>query len=112
VPGAESQYLWFEYAKSGKEPQDETVFMWERWYARVLTYDSERGMRHLTGVPIRYEKKKNGKLHGVRQLDVRIPEAGLMEVTERLQRGANITKGMGWHRVLGKHIIESTAYSR
>ena len=111
VPGAESHYIWFEYAESGRDTQGEKVETVNRWSASVFTYDSKRGMRHLTGVPIRIEMKKDGRLHGVRQLDVRIPEAGLMEVTERLQRGANITKGMGWHRVLGKHIIDSTAYS-
>jgi len=111
MPGAESHYIWFEYAESGRDTQGEKVETVNRWSASVFTYDSKRGMRHLTGVPIRIEMKKDGRLHGVRQLDVRIPEAGLMEVTERLQRGANITKGMGWHRVLGKHIIDSTAYS-
>lgn len=111
VPQAEVQYLWFEYAKFGTSTQNGGS-TWERWYARVLTYDRRRGMRHLTGVPIRYEKTKNGEFYGVRQLDVRIPKAGIMEVEERLQRGANLTKGMGWHRVTGTHVIDPTATSK
>lgn len=112
VPQAEAQYIWFEYAKFGTNTQNRVKMKNRWWYARVFTYDTRRGMRHLTGVPIRYEKKKDGELYGVRQLDVRIPEAGIMEVEERLQRGENLTRGMGWNRVIGTHIIDSTAIDR
>jgi hypothetical protein len=111
VPGAESQYIWLEYAKSGKDTREETVSVWERWTANIFTYDPNRGMRQSHGRSDSDRDEEGGRLHGVRQLDIRIPKAGIIEVTERLQCGANITKGMGWHRVFGKHIIDSTAYS-
>lgn len=109
VPGAESQYIWFETNYYGEDEIDGVKWTTRRWRGYVFTYDKRRGMRYLQHVPIRLEREKEGQFHGVRQLDVSIPEPGVMVVKERLQRGAKVTRGMGWHQWLGPHVIDTSA---
>lgn len=108
VPKAETQYIWFEHEKAGVFRNDSTMRR-EEWRAHVFTYDRPRGIRYLQWTPIRYAEWKNDSLVGARQLDVRFPEAGLMEVEERFQRGAKVTRGMGWRHRIGMGVIDSTA---
>lgn len=111
VAETKSKYIWFEYAKSQQSDDSGTPTSIEEWKAHVFSYDKSRGMRHLAFTAIRREVRKNGKFHGARQLDVSIPEAGLMDVEERLQKGAKVTRGMAWHRFLGRHVIDTTVVS-
>lgn len=108
VAEAEAKYIWFEYAKSQKSDDSGTPTSIEEWNAHVFSYDASRGMRHLAFTAIRREERKNGEFHGARQLDVSIPQAGIMDVEERLQQGAKVTKGRAWNRFLGRHIIDTT----
>ena len=109
VPKAETQYIWFEHEKSSVFRNDSTMRR-EEWRAHVFTYDRPRGIRYLQWAPIRYAEWKSDSLVGARQLDVRFPEAGLMEVEERFQRGARVTRGMGWRHRIGMGVIDSTAF--
>lgn len=111
VSKAKAQYIWLEHALIRESRADSTVTLVE-WRANVFTYDGRRGVRHLKMVPIRYEERKGERVLGVRQLDVRLPQAGIMEVEERLQKGAHVTKGMDWHHRLGRHVIDPKAATR
>ncbi len=107
VSDAQTQYIWFEYARSGEMRKDSTR-TWEKWKAHIFTYDRRRGVRHLQWVPIRAEERKNGKLVGAKQWDVSVPEAGFMQVEKRLQKGKDLTLEPPEHW-LGLHVIDSTA---
>jgi hypothetical protein len=111
VAKANVQYIWLEHALIRESRADSTVTL-EEWRANVFTYDKGRGVRHLKMMPIRYEKRKAGKVLGARQLDIRLPRAGIMEVEERFQKGAHVTQGMGWHHRLGRHVIDPEAAAR
>ena len=106
VSGATSQYIWFEYSSVAEGTKNGEQYVSETWRGHVYTYDRRRGVRFLQWSPIRYEERIGGRLHGVRQLDVRFPRAGVMEVEERLQKGAQVTRGRGWQHRLGRHIID------
>jgi hypothetical protein len=109
VPGAKSQYIWFETNYYGEDEVDGIKWTTRRWRGYIFTYDKKRGVRFLKHSPIRLEKEKNGTFYGVRQLDVSVPGPGVMVVEERLQRGAKVTKGKGWHQWLGPHVIDTSA---
>jgi len=112
VPEARSQYVWFEYNNIAEGTKDGKRYVSENWRGQVHTYDRQRGFRYLQWAPIRYEERIGGHLHGVRQLDVRIPEAGIMSIEERLQRGARVTQGRGWRHRLGRQVIDTEAIER
>jgi len=108
VPKAESQYIWFEYARFGEKEQTGDLVTWEHWKAHIFTYDRHRGFRHLQWVPIRREERTNGELIGAKQWDASMPEAGYMRVEKRLEKGKDLTLEPPEHW-LGLHVIDSTA---
>ncbi len=111
VPGSNAQYFWVETKRVATSTSDSLTRTVERWYGNVLTYDRERGVRYLRGSVVRREVRHDGAVHGAAQLDVSIPEPGIMEVGERLRRGADVTKGYGWYDWMGVYVIDSSAVS-
>ena len=111
VPGSNAQYFWVETKRVATSTSDRLTRTVERWYGNVLTYDRERGVRYLRGSVVRREVRHDGAVHGAAQLDVSIPEPGIMEVGERLRRGADVTKGYGWYDWMGVYVIDSSAVS-
>ncbi len=77
----------------------------------MLSYDRERGVRYLRGSVVRREVRHDGAFYGAAQLDVSVPEPGIMEVSERVRRGADVTKGYGWYDWMGTYVIDSSAVS-
>lgn len=108
VPKAETQYIWFEYAKLGEKEKNNGLASWEEWKAHIFTYDRSRGFRHLQWTPIRKEVQQNGKLIGAKQWDVSVPEAGVMLIEPRLQKGKDLTLEPPEHWI-GTHVIDSSA---
>lgn len=103
VPGASTQYIWFEVATKSSNRNDSSKT--ESWTGHVFTYDGRRGVRFLSYAPVRSEVyKENGELSGLYQLDVSVPEPGLMKIEERTYKGK--IKNRGWVDWIGLHVID------
>lgn len=106
VPGASTQYIWFETATTASDRDDSSKT--ESWRGHVFTYDDRRGVRFLSYAPVRSEVyEENGELSALYQLDVSVPKPGLMKIEKRVYKGK--TKSRGWVDWIGLHVIDPEA---
>ena len=111
VPGAEAQYLWFEYETGSKRNVDGSISASASWRGHIYTYDSRRGFRHLQWAPIRSEVRKDGQVTGATQWDISVPEPGIMLIEPRLEKGEG-TKLEPPRHWIGRHVIDKTATTK
>ncbi len=109
VEGAESQYIWYEYAGFAKGEGHPTP-VYEEWAGHIFSYDPRRGMRHLHFAPVRTEARTGDTVHGVRQWDVSVPEPGIMKIEPRLKKGDDVK--IAPREWLGKHVIDRSATTK
>lgn len=108
VSGATSQYVWYEYNSTTEGTKNGHWYRSESWTGHIYTYDEKRGFRYLQWAPIRSAVWKDGELVGAKQWDISVPEAGVMLVEPRLQKGKDMTLEPPEHW-LGQHVIDSQA---
>jgi hypothetical protein len=109
VDSASTQYVWYEYAEITRGDED-TTSVYERWIGRILAYDPRRGMRSLHKAPVRAEARKGGKVLGVTQWDVSMPEPGIMKIEKRLKKGGDVS--LAPREWLGRHVVDRSATSK
>lgn len=106
VPAASAQYIWFEVGVTSIDQEDRS--RGESWTGHILTYDAKQGVRYLSRTPVRSEVyKPNGELQSLYQLDVSVPEPGLMKIEKRTYKGK--TRTVNWNTQIGLHVIDSVA---
>ncbi|PQJ33963.1 hypothetical protein BSZ35_04470 [Salinibacter sp. 10B] len=106
VSGTDTRYVWLEIVSKDVDPSSKVV----QWEGRIFTYDRQRGIQYAARAPVRFELFEDGESIGYTQVDVSIPEPGIMNIewreTESLSamdvRRSNFSK---W---VGLHIIDTT----
>lgn len=111
VPGTDTRYIWLETV----DPSSDSTMV--RWRGQIFTYDRQRGIRYAARAPVRFEIFENGKSVGYDQLDVSIPQPGIMKIewrdipeSDRLPtRLATQSNFQNW---VGLHVIDRTETDR
>ncbi|WP_146110002.1 hypothetical protein [Salinibacter sp. 10B] len=107
VPGTDTRYIWLEYV----DPASDSTEV--RWWGRIFTYDRQRGIQYAARAPVRFEMFEDGESIGYVQVDVSIPEPGIMKIEARdipdsETLPTRLNRRSNFHKWIGRHVIDTT----
>lgn len=103
VPGTDTRYIWLESVRSNSDSTEVT------WWGRIFTYDRQRGIQYAARAPVRFEMFEDGESIGHVQVDVSIPEPGIMKIEWReVELPTRLATRSNFHNWIGPHVIDTT----
>ncbi|PQJ33965.1 hypothetical protein BSZ35_04480 [Salinibacter sp. 10B] len=105
VQDTETRYIWLEAVRSDVDSSKKEI----RWRGHIFTYDRERGIQYAARAPVRFELFEDGESIGHVQVDVSIPEPGIMQIEWReTELPPRLGTQSNFRKWIGAYVIDST----